>query len=70
MRKPLLTAFAALIIAASTAQFASAAQTHRARKAQATTSQQFRNANNSVAAPAASSEIGVYSGGWSAPAGH
>ena len=73
MRKTLLTAIGALLIAASTAQIATAAETHHARKAQVTshvtTSQQFRNANNSVARPATSSELGVYSGGWSAPAG-
>ena len=70
MRKTLLTTVAALVIAASTAQIATAAETHHARKAHAATSQQFRNANNAVAAPATSSELGVYSGGWSAPAGH
>jgi hypothetical protein len=69
MRKTLLTTIASLVIAASTAQIATAAETHHARKAHATTSQQFRNANNAVAAPATSSELGVYSGGWSAPAG-
>jgi len=69
MRKTLLTATAALLIAASTAQIAMAAETHHARRAHATTSQQFRNANNAVAAPATSSELGIYSRGWSAPAG-
>ena len=69
MRKTALTTMVALLIAASTAQIATAAETHHARKAHAATSQQFRNANNSVAAPATSSELGVYSGGWSAPAG-
>jgi hypothetical protein len=70
MRKTLLTTIGALLIAASTAQIATAAETHHARKPHATTSQQFRNANDTVSAPAASSELGVYSGGWSAPAGH
>jgi len=69
MRKTVLTTIGALLIAASTAQIATAAETHHTRKAHATTSQQFRNANNAVAAPATSSELGVYSGGWSAPAG-
>ena len=69
MRKTVLTTLGALLIAASTAQIATAAETHHARKAQATTSQHFRNANNAVAAPTTSSELGVYSGGWSAPAG-
>ena len=69
MHRILLTTTATLLIAASTAQIATAAETHHARKAHATTSQQFRNANNAVTAPARSSELGVYSGGWSAPAG-
>ncbi|HLG82149.1 MAG TPA: hypothetical protein VKY22_14120 [Bradyrhizobium sp.] len=69
MRKTLLTTVAAMTIAASTVQIATAAETHHAREVHAATSQQFRNANNSAAAPAASGELGVYSGGWSAPAG-
>ena len=70
MRKTVLTTLGALLITAMTAQIATAAQPHHARKAQAATSQQFRNANNSVvSAPATSSGLGVYSGGWSAPAG-
>jgi cytochrome c5 len=69
MRKTLLTAAAALLLAASTMQIATADETHHARKAHTPTSQQFRNANNAVAAPAPSSELGVYSRGWSAPAG-
>lgn len=71
MRKILVTTIGALLIAASTAQIATAAETHHARKAKAATSQQFRNAHASVAAPApaTSSELGVYSRGWSAPAG-
>jgi hypothetical protein len=69
MRKSVLTTIGALLIAASTAQIATAAETHHARKAHATTSQQFRNANNAVSAPATSTELWVYSGGWSAPAG-
>jgi hypothetical protein len=69
MRKTVLTTTLALVIAALTAQIANAAETHHARKAHATSSQQFRNANNAVAAPATSSALGVYSGGWSAPAG-
>ncbi len=70
MRKTMLTTTAALLMAASTAQIATAAETQHARKVHATTGQQFRNANNAVTAPATSSELGVYSGGWSAPAGH
>lgn len=70
MRTTLFTTIAALLIAATSAQFADAAESHHARKAHTATTQQFRNANNAVAAPAPSSELGVYSGGWSAPAGH
>jgi hypothetical protein len=66
MRKSLLTISAALLIAAATVQIASAATRHNARKVQ-----QFRNANAAVVvvpdSPAA--YPGVYSGGWSAPAG-
>jgi type II secretory pathway pseudopilin PulG len=69
MRKIVLTVMGALLITVSTAQIASATQIHRARKVQAATSQQFRNARNSVAAPATSSELEIYSRGWSAPAG-
>ena len=67
MRKTLLTISAALLIAATTVQIASAAPRHNARKVQ-----QFHNANAAVVvvpdSPAAYS--GTYSGGWSAPAGH
>jgi hypothetical protein len=69
MRKPLFAAIGALLIAALNLQIATAAETRHARKAHAATSQQFRNANNGLPAPATSSELGVYSGGWSAPAG-
>ena len=65
MRKTVLTLVGAALIAASSVQVASAATNHHARRVQ-----QFRNANDTVSAPAASSELGVYSGGWSAPAGH
>jgi hypothetical protein len=63
MRKIVLSIFAALLMAASTTQVASAATTHHARKVQ-----QFRNANATVVT--APSSPYVYSGGWSAPAGH
>ncbi len=69
MRKTLSVTAAALLITALTAQIATAAESHHARKAHGTSSQQFRNANNAVATPPTSSELGVYSGGWSAPAG-
>jgi hypothetical protein len=68
MRNTLFAALAALLITTTATQVAAAAEPHHhAHKAQQ--SQQFRNANNAVA-PATSSELGVYSGGWSAPAGH
>ncbi|HWZ39397.1 MAG TPA: hypothetical protein VNY08_13955 [Bradyrhizobium sp.] len=67
MRKIILTAIGAALIAVSTAQAASAAERHHARKVE-----HFRNANNAVvvvqpSAPQVYPEI--YSGGWSAPAG-
>lgn len=68
MRKTILTAVGAALIALATVQVASAADNHHARRVQ-----QFRNANNAVvvvqpSAPQVYPEI--YSGGWSAPAGH
>jgi hypothetical protein len=70
MRKIILTAVGAAVIAMTGAQVASAGE-HHARKPQAQVTQQFRNANNSVAWPtqAPTSYSGIYSGGWSAPAG-
>ncbi len=67
MRKTILTAIGAALIAVSTVQAASAAEHHHARKVE-----HFRNANNAVvvvqpSAPQVYPEI--YSGGWSAPAG-
>jgi uncharacterized membrane protein len=63
MRKTVLTALGAALIAVATTQIASAHEHHHARKVE-----QFRNANNAVVvAPASTPEI--YSGGWSAPAG-
>lgn len=63
MRKTVLSIFGAMLIAASTTQIASAATTHQARKVQ-----HFRNANAAVVVVPDSPY--VYSGGWSAPAGH
>ena len=63
MRKTVLTLVGAALIAASSVQVASAATNHHARKVQ-----QFRNANAAVVVVPDSSY--VYSGGWSAPAGH
>ena len=67
MRKTLLTVLGAALIAATTTSIAAAAPRHHVRKtAPASASEQFRNANNAVAAPAQPS---WYSGGYSAPAG-
>jgi hypothetical protein len=63
MRKTILTALGATLIALSMAQAASAAEQHHARKVQ-----QFRNANNAVIV-VQPSDPQIYSGGWSAPAG-
>ena len=68
MRKTILTVLASALIAASTSPIASAAERHHANKAnRVLAGEQFRNANNSVAAPAPS---GWAYGGFSAPAGH
>jgi L-alanine-DL-glutamate epimerase-like enolase superfamily enzyme len=68
MRKIIVMAFGAALMVASTAQLAAVAEHHHARKVErATTSEPFRNANNSVASPA---QPGWYYGGYSAPAGH
>jgi hypothetical protein len=63
MRKTVLTAFGAALIAIATTQIASAHEQHHARKVE-----QFRNANNAVVVVQPSTPE-IYSGGWSAPAG-
>jgi hypothetical protein len=71
MRKTILTLLGSALIAVSAAQMASAAQPHRSHKADrapATTTEQFRNANaawESTPQP----DWSRYSGGYSAPAG-
>ena len=68
MRKTILTVLTSALIAASASQIAAAAERHHARKAErVVASEQFRNANNSVAAPVQS---GWTYSGFSAPAGH
>jgi len=62
MRKTVLTALGAALIAVATTQLASAREHHHARKVE-----QFRNAHNAVVVQPSNPEI--YSGGWSAPAG-
>jgi hypothetical protein len=62
MRKTVLTAVGAALIAIATTQLASAHEQHHARKVE-----RFRNANNAVVVQPSTPEI--YSGGWSAPAG-
>ena len=63
MRKIILTALGAALIAMSMAQTTSASDRHHARKVQ-----QFRNANNAVVVVQPSTPQN-YSGGYSAPAG-
>ena len=68
MRKMILAAMSAALIATSTVQIAAAGEHRHTRKAdRAPISEQARNANNSIAAR---SELSWYSGGYSAPAGH
>ena len=71
MRKIILTTVGAALIAVSGAQIAAAGEHHHVRKERAAASEQFRNSNNSIAWPTQSPSTysGVYSGGWSAPAG-
>ena len=67
MRKTILTVLSAALFAASASQNVAATERHHARKAdRATTSEQFRNANNAVATPVQS---GWTYSGYSAPAG-
>jgi hypothetical protein len=67
MQKTILTALAATLIAASSAQIASASEHHRAHKVtHAAVAEQIRNANNAIAQPVQPSW--PYSG-YSAPAG-
>ncbi len=69
MRKTILTVLGATLVAATTIQMAAASE-HRARKAfRAPASQQFRNAEDSVAWSAQPGWYSRYSGGFSAPAG-
>jgi len=71
MRKTILTVLGATLVAAATIQMAAASE-HRARKAfraPAPASQQFRNAEDSVAWSAQPGWYSRYSGGFSAPAG-
>ena len=71
MRKTILTLFAAALFAASASQNATASERHHPRKTErVTTSEQFRNASNLVAAPSTGSlQSGWTYGGYSAPAG-
>ena len=57
MRKAVQTILGALLIAASTVQIAAAAERHTRKvvRVPVPTSQQFRNANNSLALPSAAS---------------
>jgi hypothetical protein len=65
MRKIVLTALGASLIAASTLQIAAAAEHHDGRKAdRETTSQKFRNANGSLARHARSDWSSDHRSGW------
>ena len=67
MRKTLLTLLSAALFAASASHNAAASDRHHVRKTdRVTSSDPFRNANNSVAAPV---QYGWPYGGYSAPAG-
>lgn len=67
MRKTILTVVSAALFAASASQNVAAADRHHARTTErAAVSEQFRNANNSAAAPV---QTGWTYGGYSAPAG-
>jgi hypothetical protein len=70
MQKTFLNVLGATLIAATTIQMAAATE-HHARKARATTSEQFRNSNayDAPAYVAAQPDLSHYSGGISAPAG-
>ena len=74
MRKTVLTVLGALLIAGSTVQMTAAAERHtrKADRAPVSTSQRFRNANDSLAWPSAEQQSwSDYSEGhvMSAPAG-
>jgi hypothetical protein len=73
MRKTVFTILAASLIVGSTVQMATAAEryTHKTDRARAAASQQFRNANNSIALPSVEQQLSDYSEGHviSAPAG-
>jgi hypothetical protein len=69
MRKTILTAVGAALIAASAMQAAAATEhhrSHRAERAPVSTTEQFRDSN---AAWPTASDGQYYSRGWSAPAG-
>jgi hypothetical protein len=72
MRRPILTALGAVLVAAASLQIAAAAEHHHVRhihkEDRAVITQQFRRANDSVISPSAPPEY--YEGhGLSAPAG-
>lgn len=73
MRKTILTLLSTSLIAAATAQMASAAQHHNTRSAAPTSVSERSRNSNAYAAPtgiAAEPEWSRYTGGISAPAGH
>jgi len=74
MRNTVITILATSLIVGSTVRMATAAErhTHSADRARAAASQQFRNANDSLAWPSVEQQLSNYSEGHviSAPAGH
>jgi hypothetical protein len=75
MRKTVLTILAASLFVGSTLQIAGAAEryTHKSDRARVHTTEQFRNANDSLASPSVEQQdLSDYSEGHviSAPAGH
>jgi hypothetical protein len=70
MRKTVLTILGSALIAISTVQWAAATERHHAHKVdRAAATQQYRNANGSMAAPSQSDRYSEC-GAISAPAGH
>jgi hypothetical protein len=75
MRKTILTILAASLIVASTVEIAAAAEryNHKSDRARGQTTEQFRDANDSMAPPSVEQQDRIYYSeghGISAPAGH
>jgi hypothetical protein len=75
MRKTILTILAASLIVASTVEIAAAAEryNHKSDRARGQTTEQFRDANDSMVPPSVEQQDRIYYSeghGISAPAGH